>query len=97
MCQASSLGIMALLATGLSTGSCGAEALEVGIALQDVSGCHAASSSITWITGDLQLQKNSRGPEHQAFSTPLINHFGWATLKAAREPLTLAAAAELTN
>lgn len=55
MCQASSLGIMALSATGLSSGSCGAEALEVGIALQDVSGCHAASSSITWITGDLPL------------------------------------------
>lgn len=55
MRQASSLGIMALSATGLSSGSWRAEALEVGIALQGVSGCHAASSSITWITGDLPL------------------------------------------
>lgn len=73
---------MALSATGLSSGSCRAEALEVGIALQGVSGCHAASSSITWITGDLPLW-GLETAEDQAFPTPLINHFGWATLKAA--------------
>lgn len=96
MCQASSLGIMALSATGLSSGSWRAEALEVGIALQGVSGCHAASRSITWITGDLPLW-GLETAEYQAFPTPLINHFGRATLKAAQEPFPLTVAAELAN
>lgn len=95
MCQASSLGIMVLLATGLSSGNWRAEALEVGIALQGVSGCHAASSSITWITGDLPLWHETA--ENQAFPTPLINHFGRATLKAAQESFPLTVASELTN
>lgn len=63
------------------------EALEVGIALQGVSGCHAASSSITWITGDLPLW-GLETAEDQAFPTPLINHLGRATLKAAQDPLS---------
>lgn len=95
MCQASSLGIMALSATGLSSGSWRAEALEVGIALQGVSGCHAASRSITWITGDLPLW----GLETAKYLAPttLINRFGRATLKATQELCVCTAAAELAN
>lgn len=92
MCQASSLVIMVLWATGPATGSWRAQALEVGIALQSVSGCHAASSAITWITGDLPLQ----GAENQAFPTPLINRFVRAALKATQE-LFRFMAAEIAN
>lgn len=83
---------MVLSATGPSTGSCRAEALEVGIALQSVSGGHAASSTITWITGDLPLQ----GAENQAFPTPLINSFVRAALKAVQGPVGFMAA-EIAN
>lgn len=96
MCQASSLGIMVLSATGLSSGSWRAEALEVGIALQGVSGCHAASSSITWITTDLLLW-GLEPAEYQAFPTPLINRSGWARTKSSAGTLPVTAAAELAN
>lgn len=85
-----------VVATGPSSGSWRAEALEVGIALQGVSGCHAASSSITCITGDLSLW-GLETAEYQAFQTPLINHFGRATLKATQEPFSLAMATEVAN
>lgn len=81
MFRASSLGIMALSATGPSCRSCRTEASEVGIALQGVSGCLAASSSVTWITRDLPHWGIGTA-EYQAFPTPLINQFGLATTKA---------------